>query len=112
METFSTFDPTSEAGPRPASRAAGNAFAMRDNPPSIWPDFLVGQAEQPARVLLVDDDPLVRHVMAQELLADDRITLVDQGGSLREGRRKIAQHAFDVLLVAANGSSTVFQSYR
>ncbi|MBE0588004.1 MAG: response regulator transcription factor, partial [Hydrogenophaga sp.] len=82
---------------------------MRDNPPSIWPDFLVGQTEQPARVLLVDDDPLVRHVMAQELLADDRITLVAQAGSVREARRKIALHAFDVLLVDLNlGDGTGF----
>ena len=77
-------------------------FAMRVNPPSVWPDFLVGQEQQPVKVLLVDDDPHVSHVIAQELLGDKRIHLVGQCGSYREGRRKVAQHEFDVLLVDLN----------
>ena len=112
MEATTTTDAPSKpsgANHKTLLSRSGNAFAMRDNPPSIWPDFLVGQTEQPARVLLVDDDPLIRHVMAQELLADDRITLVAQAGSVREGRRKIALHEFDVLLVDLNlGDGTGF----
>ena len=77
-------------------------FAMHSNPPSVWPDFLVGQEEQPVRVLLVDDDPHVSHVIAQELLADKRIHLVGQAACLREGRRKVGHHDFDVMLVDLN----------
>jgi hypothetical protein len=97
MEPSGTFDTTSEVGPRPASRAAGSADAMRDNPAPIWPDFLVGQMEPAAGVLSVDVDPFIRHVMAQALLAVDRISLVAQAGSARGARREIARHEFDVL---------------
>ncbi len=64
-----------------------------------WPDYLVGQPLKPVRVLLVDDDPCIRHVIAQELLADPRIELAGQAGSLREGKRLLASHDFDVLIV-------------
>lgn len=64
-----------------------------------WPDFLTGQQTTPVRVLLVDDDPCVRRVIAQELLSDLRIQLEGQAGSLREGRRLMMQHEFDVLMV-------------
>jgi DNA-binding NarL/FixJ family response regulator len=77
-------------------------FAMRSNPPSVWPDFLVGQEQQPVKVLLVDDDPHVSHVISQELLGDRRINLVAQANGLRDGRRKIMQHDFDVMLVDLN----------
>lgn len=72
------------------------------SPASVWPDFLVGQPEQPVRVILVDDDPHIRHVIAQELLSDTRIQLVAQAGSLKEGRRRCLQHEFDVMLVDLN----------
>lgn len=75
-----------------------------------WPDFLTGQPDQPVRVLLVDDDPHIRRVIAQELLADPRVLLVGQADSLREGRRLIAQNVFEVLLVDLNlGDGTGFQ---
>ena len=75
-----------------------------------WPDFLTGQPDQPVRVLLVDDDPHIRRVITQELLADPRVLLVGQAGSLREGKRLIAQHAFEVMLVDLNlGDGTGFQ---
>lgn len=64
-----------------------------------WPDYLTGQETKPVRVLLVDDDPFVRRVIAQELLGDLRIQLEGQAGSLREGRRLLMQHEFDVLMV-------------
>ena len=77
---------------------------------SSWPQFLIGQPEQPVRVLLVDDDPHMRRVMSQELLSDARIHLVGQAGSVRDGRRLIALHEFDVMLVDLNlGDGTGFQ---
>jgi len=42
----------------------------------MWPDFMTGQVEKPVRVLLVDDDPHMRRVIAQELMADERTMLV------------------------------------
>lgn len=67
-----------------------------------WPDFLAGQPGRPVRVLLVDDDPHFRRVVAQELVADLRIHLVAQGGSAREGRHLIALHEFDVMMIDLN----------
>lgn len=91
------------------STAPGGAAASTQAP-STWPPFLIGQPEQPVRVLLVDDDPHMRQVMAQELLADARIDLLGQASSVREARRLIAQHVFDVLLVDLNlGDGTGFE---
>ena len=100
--SFETF--TTEPGPKPrrAEKNSVGHFAMHPNPPSVWPDFMVGQPSHPVKVLLVDDDAHIRHVIAQELLADERIMLVAQAESLKDGRRKIAQHGFDVLLVDLN----------
>ena len=67
-----------------------------------WPDFLMGQPGQPVRVLLVDDDPHFRRVIAQELVADLRIHLVAQGSSAREGRRLIGLYEFDVMMIDLN----------
>lgn len=77
-------------------------FGTFSNPPSVWPAFLTGQETSPVRVLLVDDDPHIRLVIAQELMADARTLLVGQAGSVREGRRAIKQYDFDVLLVDLN----------
>ena len=67
-----------------------------------WPPFLVGQAARPVRVVLVDDDANIRHVISSELMADLRCNLVGQGGSMREGRRLISNGDFDVMLVDLN----------
>jgi DNA-binding NarL/FixJ family response regulator len=76
----------------------------------LWPDFLVGQAGRPIRVLLIDDDAHMRRVISQELLSDLRCDLVAQGSSFKEGRRLISQHAFDVMLVDLNlGDGTGFE---
>ena len=77
-------------------------FAVHQSPPSMWPDFMTGQAQKPVRVLLVDDDPHMRRVIAQELMADERTLLVAQASSVREGRKAIKQHDFDVMLVDLN----------
>jgi DNA-binding NarL/FixJ family response regulator len=80
----------SVASPLPASAA------------QMWPDYLLGQAGRPIKVLLVDDDSHVRNVIANELLADPRILLVAQGASLKEGKRLVVALDFDVLLVDLN----------
>jgi DNA-binding NarL/FixJ family response regulator len=78
------------------------APAPADPVQSMWPDYLEGQAERPVRVILVDDDPHIRKVISQELMADRRIDLVAQGAGLRQGLRLLAKHRFDVLLVDLN----------
>lgn len=78
------------------------AGALATAPGAAWPDFLVGQPEQPVRVVLVDDDQHIRHVIAQELLADTRIQLMAQAGGLKDGRRRCQSTEFDVLLVDLN----------
>jgi DNA-binding NarL/FixJ family response regulator len=74
-------------------------FGAHTAPIGMWPDFLIGQIDRPVRVLLIDDDPHIRLVIAQELLGDLRINLLAQAGSMKDGRRLIAQHEFDVMLV-------------
>lgn len=77
---------------------------------STWPHFMTGQPHQPVRVILVDDDPHMRRVIAQELLGDLRIHLAGQAESFREGKRIISSHEFDVMLVDLNlGDGTGFQ---
>ena len=95
---------TSSAVPKigTSSQWSTGQFDTFDNPPSVWPDFLTGQKTNPVRVLLVDDDPHIRLVIAQELMADPRTLLVAQASSVREGRKAIRQHEFDVLLVDLN----------
>ena len=85
-------------------------FSSYSNPPSVWPDFLVGQQQNPVRVLVVDDDPHIRLVIAQELMADARTLLVGQAASFREARKVIKQLDFDVLLVDLNlGDGDAYQ---
>jgi len=86
------------AGPQGMGEAGRGPFAMHQSPPSIWPDFMAGQTARPVRVLLVDDDAHMRRVIAQELMGDERTLLVAQAASVREGRRAIKQHEFDVML--------------
>lgn len=79
----------------------------------LWPGFLTGQEGAPVRVLLVDDDSFMRRVIAQELLSDLRIQLEGQAGSLRDGRRLLATHEFDVLMVDLRlGDGTGFELIR
>lgn len=69
---------------------------------SVWPFFMTGQPEQPVRVVVIEDDPHARHVIAQELRADVRIDLLGEASSLRSGRTLIQRQAFDVMLVDLN----------
>lgn len=89
------------APPCPPSEPSGH-FSTYHNPPSVWPDFLTGQETKPVRVLLVDDDEHIRRVIAQEVMGDPRTLLVAQASSVREGRKAIKLHEFDVLLVDLN----------
>lgn len=73
---------------RPISRPA----------PALWPDFMVGQKDNPTRVMLVDDDAHVRRLVEQDLLSDPRVLLVGQAASVREAKQVMRQTAFDVLL--------------
>jgi DNA-binding NarL/FixJ family response regulator len=77
-------------------------FATHDNPPSVWPNHLAGQAEKPVRVVVVDDDPHIRRIISQELMSDSRTVVAGQAASLREGRRLVREHDFDVMLVDLN----------
>lgn len=88
----------------PATRPVGQGFdlAAADISASMWPGFMVGQAARPVRVIVVDDDPHIRRVIGQELMGDPRTLLVAEGGSLREGRRLVREHDFDVILVDLN----------
>lgn len=83
-------------GQSPAARSSQEAT------PSMWPAFLAGQPGKPVRVVLIDDDVHMRKVISHELLGDLRTDLVGQATSMREGRRLISQHEFDVMLVDLN----------
>lgn len=100
VPAITTFPPDGHV-PSPLSWPSGQ-FGTFDSPPCVWPAFLAGQEDSPVRVLLVDDDPHIRRVIAQELMADARTLLVAQAGSVREGRKAIRQYEFDVLLVDLN----------
>jgi len=99
MNSRNPSDITPRSSMSEGTLTAEHYFSAQKDPPFIWPDFLMGQPGQPVRVLLIDDDPHIRLVIAQELLADLRINLVAQAGSLKEGQRLIALHEFDVMLV-------------
>lgn len=102
-------DVTSNSSTGLHGATADHHSGVRASSHCMWPDFLTGQPGQPVRVLLIDDDPHMRLVIAQELLGDMRINLLGQAGSMREGRRLIAQHEFDVMLVDLNlGDGTGF----
>jgi DNA-binding NarL/FixJ family response regulator len=102
-------DITSSSSMNMGTPTPDHYFAAQSSPAFIWPDFLTGQPGQPVRVLLIDDDPHIRLVIAQELLSDMRINLVAQASTMKEGRRLIDLHEFDVMLVDLNlGDGTGF----
>ncbi|RGE45427.1 DNA-binding response regulator [Comamonas testosteroni] len=70
--------------------------------PSLWPDFMVGQPENPVRVLVVDDDVHLRMVISQEVMNDRRTMVVGQAGNLRDAKKAIRQNDFDVMLLDLN----------
>ncbi|MCG2656395.1 MAG: DNA-binding response regulator [Burkholderiales bacterium GWF1_66_17] len=68
----------------------------------MWPDFLASEPGRPVRVILIDDDPHIRRVIAGELVSDMRIDMVGQADGLREGRRLVSMCEFDVMIVDLN----------
>ncbi len=88
-------NPLTKNGPLPASQHMAPHHGLAP----MWPAFLTGQPEQPVRVLLIEDDPQMSRVIANELLADLRINLIGLGSSVAQGRRLISKNEFDVLLV-------------
>ena len=94
---------SASAPQQPVAPGAGQfQFATHNNPPSVWPDYLAGQAEKPIRVVVIDDDPHIRRVISQELMSDPRTVVVGQAETLREGRRLVREHDFEVMLVDLN----------
>jgi DNA-binding NarL/FixJ family response regulator len=67
-----------------------------------WPNFLAADPGRQVRVILIDDDPHIRRVIAGELSADMRIDLVGQAGGARRGKRLISTTEFDVMIVDLN----------
>lgn len=69
---------------------------------SLWPDHLVGQPDKPVRVMVVEDDCRERMVISQEIMRDHRTIVVAQASCLRDARKLIRNHEFDVMLVDLN----------
>lgn len=69
---------------------------------SMWPDFLTTEPGRLVRVILIDDDPHIRCVIAGELVSDMRIDLVGQADCARSGKRLISNTEFDVMIVDLN----------
>lgn len=74
-------------------------MAVELGSPSMWPDHMVGQPDNPVRVLLVDDDAHLRMVIAQEIMNDRRTMVVAQADNIKDARKAIRQHEFDVMLL-------------
>lgn len=92
--------PLDAATPMPG--ADDSLFEVYGAQPSVWPHFLMGQKDRPVRVLLVDGDIHLLRVMSQELMVDPRTMVVGQASSVREARRAIKQHDFEVMLLDVN----------
>lgn len=84
--------------PRAPKRGRASVRAAPKESSNHWAPFLVGQPENPVRVLLVADDPHLYETMARELAQDMRIRVVAVAGSAHEGKRCIATVDFDVML--------------
>lgn len=82
--------------------SASVAAPARHTHASMWPDFLTTEPGRPVRVVLIDDDPHIRCVIAGELVSDMRIDLVGQADGARSGKRLISNTEFDVLIVDLN----------
>ena len=98
-----TLNDASKANEVNASKLASQGqFAYFANPANLWPDFLLGQANQPLRVILIEENAHMNSVVEQELGNDPRTTLVATTSNMREGKNLIANYAFDVMLLDLN----------
>ncbi|MFC1679977.1 response regulator [Elusimicrobiota bacterium] len=59
-----------------------------------------GTDSRPRRILIVDDEPMVRQVLAQHLLRSG--WAVSEAGSAEEGLRTVASGRFDLVLLDVN----------
>lgn len=91
-------DPLLVPPPTDAGLVRRSGFGLSADAPN-WPDFLIGQPARPVRVVVIDDDPGIRRVIAQALSADPRTVLEGQAASLAEGRRLLLRTEFDVALI-------------
>jgi hypothetical protein len=48
-----------------SKHASQGQFAYFANPANLWPDFLLGQADQPLRVILIEEDAHMRSVVGK-----------------------------------------------
>ena len=90
---------TTTLASKSASHNQSGQFSYIPNPDVLWPDFLMGQAASPLRVILVDADTRMCNVVSQELNLDARINLVGTANNVRDGKHLIARQTFDVMLV-------------
>jgi DNA-binding NarL/FixJ family response regulator len=91
-------------------RAQAQDADPRSGAASVWPDFVAFEPGRQVRVILIDDDPHIRRVVAGELSADMRINLVGQADCARSGKRLISNSEFDVMIVDLNlGDGTGFE---
>lgn len=77
-------------------------FAYFTTPAHLWPDFLVGQANQPLRVVLIEEETHLRGVVGNDIGLDPRTTLVATASNIREGKHLLETYVFDVLLLDLN----------
>ena len=102
-QQVTTFNDASKANEVNSSKLASQGqFAYFANPANLWPDFLLGQANQPLRVILIEENAHMNSVVGQELDNDPRTTLVATTSNMREGKNLIANYAFDVMLLDLN----------
>lgn len=102
-QQVNTFNAASKASDMSALKHAPQGqFAYFENPANLWPDFLLGQANQPLRVILIEENAHMNSVVGQELDSDPRTTLVATASNMREGKNLIANYAFDVMLLDLN----------
>ena len=102
-QQVTTFSDSSKVNEMNATKLASQGqFAYFASPANLWPDFLLGQANQPLRVILIEEDSHMRSVVGQELGLDPRTTLLATASNMRDAKNLIANYAFDVMLLDLN----------
>lgn len=90
---------TPNHGAKPGAGNGTRVAAAPSGRSASWLQSLADGQPTPVRVVLIDDDMHLREAIARELSADKRIDLVAQAASVRDGKRVITAHQFDVLFV-------------
>lgn len=102
-QQVTTFNAATNANEMGVSKLAPQGqFTYFANPANLWPDFLLGQANQPLRVILIEENAHMNNVVGQELNSDPRTSLVATATNMHEGKNLIANYAFDVMLLGLN----------